>query len=76
MRRRIEADLHSMGVCYVSFDDSNSPSWVGFVAPVGLDRIEDYEAFDSLDFAGANISNDTVRDLSNLESVRVLHLTD
>ncbi|WP_144055030.1 hypothetical protein [Rhodopirellula baltica] len=76
MRSRIEADLHSMGAYYVSFDDSNSPSWVGFVAPVGLDRIERYESFDDLDFSGANINDDTVRDLSNLKSVRVLHLTD
>ncbi|QDT03946.1 Leucine Rich repeats (2 copies) [Rubripirellula lacrimiformis] len=75
-RCRIEADLHSMGAYYVSFDENNSPTWVGFVDPVRFDHIEEYESFDHLDFAGASITNDTVRGLSNLKSVRVLHLTD
>ncbi|WP_231617905.1 hypothetical protein [Novipirellula aureliae] len=75
-RRRIEADLHSMGAYYVSFDDSNAPAWVGFIAPVGLDRLGDYESFDNLDFAGAIVTDDTVRNLSNLKRVRVLHFTD
>ncbi|GAB5406976.1 MAG: hypothetical protein Aurels2KO_52070 [Aureliella sp.] len=75
-RRRIESDLHSMGAYYISFDNDNDPDWVSFVSPTGLDRISEYETFDDLDFAGANLTDETIRHVSRLKGVRTIHMTD
>lgn len=72
----IEAELRSMGAYYVQFNNSNAPSWVSFAAPVGLERLKDYQSFDTLDFAGAKMNDDAIRGLSNLKHVEMLDLGD
>ncbi|MEM1070906.1 MAG: hypothetical protein AAGI63_18515 [Planctomycetota bacterium] len=75
-RRRIEADLFSMGANYVSLDENNAPSFVSFINPVGFDGIPKYGSFDHLDFAGASLTDDAIRYVSELDNVQVLHLTE
>ncbi|AMV32555.1 Leucine Rich repeats (2 copies) [Pirellula sp. SH-Sr6A] len=74
-RCRIEADLHSMGAYYVGFDESNTPSWVSFVAPMSLERIGGFGSFESLDFSGAKITDESLSGVASLKHIRILHLT-
>ncbi|XZE35660.1 hypothetical protein SH501x_001163 [Pirellulaceae bacterium SH501] len=76
-RWHFESDLRSMGAYYVAFNEGdNRPDWVSFAGPLKSPRIAKYRSFKQIDFAGARLTDESVRNIAALDSIEMLHLTN
>ena len=76
-RWHYESDLRSMGAYYVGFIDvNNKPDWVSFVGPVKSPQIAKYQSFRHIDFDGAHMTDDSVRNIASIKHFETIHLTN
>jgi hypothetical protein len=76
-RWHFEADLRSMGAYYVTFNEGdNKPDWISFAGPLKSPHIAKYRSFKQVDFAGARLTDESVRNIAAIECIEILHLTN
>lgn len=75
-RLQIEANLRTMGVYYVGFNDQSDPVWISMLDPRVDSRIVDYKTIETMDLSGARLNDQTLRSIECLEQLRLLDLSN
>jgi len=74
-RLQIEANLRTMGVYYVGFNDQSEPVWISMLDPSVDSRIVEYKTIETIDLSGARLNDPTLRCMARLEQLRMIDLS-